>query len=249
MMIRASETSLRIFNTETVLKDPVYKDHMHDQVYFNVRMKHQARYRVLPQALFPNGSPYSSTHDPDPSKYPPPKAPYIIHFNYFPGQTKIEAMKQRGHWYLDEDDEENSKEVGNELILLHVGGQQRKQGWTTIDISEHHAADVIAPMDDLNMYDDASVTAVYASHVLEHASYKQSGDMRRDKGEETEKGKGEGLNLGMFSGSEVARALSEWRRVLKPGGLLFIAVPDLPTIAQLYVNGETFMRKFNINCC
>lgn len=28
----------------------------------------------------------------------------------------------------------------------------------------------------------------------------------------------------------------EWRRVLKPGGMLMIAVPDMETIARMYLN-------------
>jgi SAM-dependent methyltransferase len=54
---------------------------------------------------------------------------------------------------------------------------------------------------------DASCDAVYHSHVLEH--------VRRD---------------------EVAPFLSECRRVLKPGGVLRVVVPDLEAICRLYLD-------------
>lgn len=56
---------------------------------------------------------------------------------------------------------------------------------------------------------DNSVDEIRASHVLEH-----------------------------FARAEAGLVLREWVRVLKPGGLLKIAVPDFATIAQAYVAGH-----------
>jgi len=56
---------------------------------------------------------------------------------------------------------------------------------------------------------DNSVDEVRASHVLEH-----------------------------FSHREIPAVLAEWLRVLKPGGLLKIAVPDFEWIARNYLAGE-----------
>lgn len=62
--------------------------------------------------------------------------------------------------------------------------------------------------DALNLpYKDNSVEVVYASHLLEHLGFK-----------------------------EVQSALVEWKRVLKPGGFLFINVPDLEWLARELVN-------------
>lgn len=58
-------------------------------------------------------------------------------------------------------------------------------------------------------YEDGTVDAIIASHVLEH-----------------------------FPHREVANVLKEWVRVLKPGGELKIAVPDLRKIAQKYLANE-----------
>lgn len=58
-------------------------------------------------------------------------------------------------------------------------------------------------------YADGSVDEVRASHVLEH-----------------------------FPVREVAAVLAEWIRVLKPGGVLKLAVPDFKWIAEHYLAGE-----------
>lgn len=47
--------------------------------------------------------------------------------------------------------------------------------------------------------------------------------------------------LSYFSRSEVLFLLLEWNRVLKPGGVLRIAVPDFEAIAKLYITcGDRF---------
>ena len=53
-------------------------------------------------------------------------------------------------------------------------------------------------------YEDSSVDVVYASHVLEY-----------------------------FDRQEVAQVLKEWRRVLKKGGVLRLAVPNFKVLSQL----------------
>ncbi len=60
---------------------------------------------------------------------------------------------------------------------------------------------------------DKSVSVLLASHVLEH-----------------------------FSHRDVATVVAEWVRVLKPGGWLKIAVPDLEWIAKNYLSG----KKINV---
>jgi predicted SAM-dependent methyltransferase len=51
---------------------------------------------------------------------------------------------------------------------------------------------------------------IYASHVVEHFHYGLDG--------------------------KLARTLSEWYRVLQPGGKLLISVPDLKTLCWLFVS-------------
>lgn len=61
----------------------------------------------------------------------------------------------------------------------------------------------------LPQYDACSVDEIRASHVLEH-----------------------------FAIGEAEKVLAEWMRVLKPGGRIRLAVPDLEKWAQMLVNGE-----------
>jgi SAM-dependent methyltransferase len=63
----------------------------------------------------------------------------------------------------------------------------------------------IRPIDDLKPFADGTINLVYASHCLEHFSHRQ-----------------------------VNRVLTEWRRVLRPGGVLRIGVPDFDQIIALY---------------
>jgi ubiquinone/menaquinone biosynthesis C-methylase UbiE len=63
----------------------------------------------------------------------------------------------------------------------------------------------ICAMDDLRPFRDDSVDLVYASHCLEHISHLR-----------------------------VNAVLTEWRRVLKAGGVLRLGVPDFDQIVALY---------------
>ena len=104
--------------------------------------------------------------------------------------------------------------------------------------------DVVAAMDDLWAFPESSVTAVYASHILEHASYQRpsgapsGGDEAGGGGRACDALAAAGATaaeaqscaaerrrrLGIFAEGEVAAALEEWHRVLLPGGALFVAV-------------------------
>lgn len=60
-------------------------------------------------------------------------------------------------------------------------------------------------VNELNVFPDKSADLIYASHVLEHISFR-----------------------------EVPKVLKEWRRVLKAGGVLRISVPDFDRIIDVY---------------
>lgn len=105
----------------------------------------------------------------------------------------------------------------NDDILLHIGGHAVKDGWWIVDADtmqrDRTTVDFHLRMDNLHPFPDGSVTALYASHVLEHSHYQLH--------------------------SEVDQTLREWRRVLKPGGELFVSVPDLLAVATLFANATT----------
>ena len=64
-------------------------------------------------------------------------------------------------------------------------------------------------------FDDASVDIVYTSHTLEH-----------------------------FSKQEGERFLKECHRILRPGGIIRVVVPDLEAIIDRYTTGETSADMF-----
>ena len=73
-----------------------------------------------------------------------------------------------------------------------------------LDIDARVNPDFVCSITDMDQVADASVDAVWSSHNLEH-----------------------------LHRHEVPRALSEFHRVLRPGGLLLLTLPDLQKVAEL----------------
>lgn len=91
-------------------------------------------------------------------------------------------------------------------MKVHLGcGKIHIPGFFHIDVIDYPHIDLRHEVDRLPMVADASVDLVYACHVLEHFQ-------RRDE----------------------TRVLAEWYRILKPGGILRVAVPDFSAIVELY---------------
>lgn len=94
----------------------------------------------------------------------------------------------------------------NGPMRLHLGcGTRFIPGFLHVDAQHHPHVDLVADVAKLDMIADATVDLIYASHVLEH-----------------------------FGRWQFRAVLSEWRRVLKPGGVLRLAVPDFAACAKLY---------------
>jgi SAM-dependent methyltransferase len=81
------------------------------------------------------------------------------------------------------------------------------EGFVNVDLLEAPGVDVVADVSGRLPFDDGSVDLLYASHVLEH-----------------------------LPTARVSEVLREWRRVLRDGGRILIAVPDLERIAHLLVS-------------
>lgn len=90
-------------------------------------------------------------------------------------------------------------------MKLHIGGKEIKEGWTLLNIQPSPGVDIVGNCTDLSMIPDGTVDEAYGAHVLEHLDYAK----------------------------ELPQALSEVRRVLKPGGLFGISVPDLGILGPL----------------
>ena len=99
MIVYGNDRTRSLLAPDKVLNDPRYLPTLHDQEYFNMVLKDQFTYATLSMMLFPNGSPFNPELGPAHVHYPPQPNPHIIHFNYFPGTTKIGAMKKLGYWY------------------------------------------------------------------------------------------------------------------------------------------------------
>lgn len=105
-----------------------------------------------------------------------------------------------------------------EAIRLHIGGEEAKEGWKILNVEERDGVDFVGDVRDLNAFDDESCSEIYASHVLEHLSQ-----------------------------AEVLPVFNELHRLLRPGGKLYISVPDMDTLSWMFVSPTLGPpEKFNI---
>jgi len=95
---------------------------------------------------------------------------------------------------------------------LHIGGHEAREGWEILDARPGPQVDHVGNALDLSRFEDGCFAEVYASHVLEHFDYQD----------------------------ELPRALAEWHRVLAPGGVLRVSVPDLDILAHLLLQRHVF---------
>jgi predicted SAM-dependent methyltransferase len=94
---------------------------------------------------------------------------------------------------------------------LHIGGKQPLAGWEILNITPGPGVDHVGDAVRLTAFSNGSFTEVYGSHVLEHFDYRDG----------------------------LMAALREWRRVLAPGGTLRLSVPDLDTLARLFLDRQS----------
>jgi predicted SAM-dependent methyltransferase len=95
-------------------------------------------------------------------------------------------------------------------MKLYLGSRDYKpEGFLTVDIDRHHEPDIVADVTDLSAIDSNSVEEICASHILEHLPWPLS-----------------------------YKALGEWARVLRPGGRLRVAVPDLAALCAMVAEGH-----------
>lgn len=88
---------------------------------------------------------------------------------------------------------------------LHIGGQEARAGWEIFDARPAAHVDHVGDARDLGRFADGTFCEIYASHVLEHFDY----------------------------AGVLEQVLAEWHRVLAPGGVLRLSVPDLDILAHL----------------
>ena len=95
-------------------------------------------------------------------------------------------------------------------MKLHLGcGKRYLEGYIHVDIAEFEHIDYQLPIDDLSTFKSNTVEEIYASHVLEY-----------------------------FDRNDVINVLNEWKRVLKPSGVLRLAVPNFPKLVEVYQSSK-----------
>jgi ubiquinone/menaquinone biosynthesis C-methylase UbiE len=93
-------------------------------------------------------------------------------------------------------------------IKAHLGCWHRIiPGFVHVDLCDLPHIDYKSRIDQLPFFADNSIELIYCSHALEY-----------------------------FDLDETVRALAEWRRVLQPGGILRLAVPDFAALIRIYQN-------------
>ena len=91
-------------------------------------------------------------------------------------------------------------------MKLHLGcGKKHINGFIHVDLLDYDHIDYQTSIDNLHFAEESTVDLIYACHVLEHTGrYKYK------------------------------NTLSEWYRVLKPSGVLRLAVPDFSACVNYY---------------
>lgn len=86
---------------------------------------------------------------------------------------------------------------------LHIGGKEKKPDWEILNAVPDPSVDHLGDIRDLSQFGDETFEAVYASHVLEHVQHRA-----------------------------VLPTLQGIKRVLIPGGQLYLSVPDLDILCH-----------------
>lgn len=105
-------------------------------------------------------------------------------------------------------------------MKLHLGcGGKYLEGYFNIDARPEVESDLTADVTKLTSFNDNMADVIYACHIFEHVPKPQ-----------------------------VSEVLTEWKRILRPGGILRIAVPDFEAVAKLYNDGVPMQRLIGLLC-
>lgn len=96
-------------------------------------------------------------------------------------------------------------------MRLYVGSRNYKpEGYLTVDIDPTNNPDIIADITQMTTIKDSSSDEIVAGHVLEHIDWPDS-----------------------------FKALAEFSRVLRVGGTLRIAIPDMSSLLRMLLSGDS----------
>jgi predicted SAM-dependent methyltransferase len=111
-----------------------------------------------------------------------------------------------------------SDPVATEPLNLHIGGLVAKPGWKILNAQPGEAVDLVGDVRDLGSFPEASCQRIYASHVLEHVDQ-----------------------------NDFLPTLKGINRVLRPGGDLYVSVPDLDVLSRMFLDRTlTLEQRFHV---
>ena len=96
-----------------------------------------------------------------------------------------------------------------DMIKLHIGGEEKKDGWKILNIQKKSDVDYVGDISDLSQFEDNSIQEIYASHVFEHIKRKN-----------------------------ITKTILEIYRVLKPSGKFHVSVPDMDVLFKLFLDSN-----------
>ncbi len=109
--------------------------------------------------------------------------------------------------------------IAQRIAGLNLGSRNRSiPGFLNMDEGQHDGVDIVGDVADLSQFTDGSVPAIYASHILEH-----------------------------FPHVKTLSVVKEWARVLSPGGILYVAVPDFRRAIDIYLANPRGLEDWVIN--
>jgi predicted SAM-dependent methyltransferase len=95
-------------------------------------------------------------------------------------------------------------------VHIHLGcGDIDFPGFINVDARPRPHVHFVRKVHDLSIFDDDVADLIYVCHCLEHIPFRKVKDV-----------------------------LAEWRRVLKPGGILRLSVPDFELLLAIYLANE-----------
>ena len=92
-------------------------------------------------------------------------------------------------------------------MKLHIGGEEKKEGWKILNIQKKENVDYIGDITDLSQFEENSIEEIYASHVVEHVAQK-----------------------------DVEKTLKGIHRILKDNGKFYVSVPDMDLLCKIFID-------------
>jgi len=98
------------------------------------------------------------------------------------------------------------------MRFLHIGGEEHNvhEKWEMFNIIDADWVDHVGNANDMSRFEDETFDKIYASHILEHFDYRR----------------------------EIQKTLKEWCRILKKGGKLYIAMPNMDKLCKMFLDKE-----------